>query len=101
MPESKHALLSASSSHRWLNCNPSARLELEFADSESEAASEGTAAHALCEHKLRKTLKMRSKKPVSRFDCDEMDACTDGYVEFVMEAIEEAKRDCGDPLVLI
>ena len=49
MPESKHALLSASSSHRWLNCNPSARLELEFADSESEAASEGTAAHALCE----------------------------------------------------
>ena len=101
MPESKHALLSASSSHRWLNCNPSARLEHEFADSESEAASEGTAAHALCEHKLRKTLKMRSKKPVSRFDCDEMDACTDGYVEFVMEAIEEAKRDCGDPLVLI
>jgi hypothetical protein len=101
MPESKHALLSASSSHRWLNCNPSARLELEFADSESEAALEGTAAHALCEHKLRKTLKMRSKKPLSRFDCDEMDACTDGYVEFVMEAIEEAKRDCGDPLVLI
>ena len=101
MPESKHALLSASSSHRWLNCNPSARLELEFADRESEAASEGTAAHALCEHKLRKILKMRSKKPVSRFDCDEMDACTDGYVEFVMEAIEEAKRDCGDPLVLI
>ena len=101
MPESKHALLSASSSHRWLHCNPSARLELEFADRESEAASEGTAAHALCEHKLRKTLKKRSKKPVSRFDCDEMDACTDGYVEFVMEAIEEAKRDCGDPLVLI
>ena len=92
MPESKHALLSASSSHRWLNCNPSARLEHEFADRESEAASEGTAAHALCEHKLRKTLKMRSKKPVSRFDCDEMDACTDGYVEFVMEAIEEARR---------
>jgi len=101
MPESKHALLSASSSHRWLNCNPSARLELEFVDSESEAASEGTAAHALCEHKLRKALKMRSKKPVSRFDCDEMDAYTDGYVEFVLEALAEAKRECGDPLALI
>ena len=101
MPESKHALLSASSSHRWLNCNPSARLELEFADSESEAASEGTAAHALCEHKLRKALKMRSKKPTSRFDCDEMDAYTDGYVEFVLESLEEAKRECKDPLVLI
>ncbi|MDD3400788.1 MAG: DUF2800 domain-containing protein [Eubacteriales bacterium] len=101
MPESKHALLSASSSHRWLNCNPSARLELEFAESESEAASEGTAAHALCEHKLRKALKMRSKKPVSKYDCDEMDACTDDYVEFVLEALAEAKRECGDPLVLI
>ena len=52
MPPSKHALLSASSSHRWLNCNPSARLEQEFADRETEAAAEGTAAHALCEHKL-------------------------------------------------
>ena len=101
MPESKHALLSASSSHRWLNCNPSARLELEFAESESEAASEGTAAHALCEHKLRKALKMRSKKPVSKYDCDEMDAYTDDYVEFVLEALAEAKRECDDPLVLI
>ena len=101
MPESKHALLSASSSHRWLNCNPSARLELEFAESESEAASEGTAAHALCEHKLRKALKMRSRKPVSKYDCDEMDAHTDDYVEFVLESLEEAKRECADPLVLI
>lgn len=52
MPPSKHALLSASSSHRWLNCNPSARLEQEFADQETEAAAEGTAAHALAEHML-------------------------------------------------
>ena len=52
MPPSKHALLSASSSHRWLNCNPSARLEQEFADRETEAAAEGTAAHALAEQML-------------------------------------------------
>ena len=57
MPPSKHAVLSASSSHRWLNCPPAARLELEFEDRESEAAAEGTAAHALCEHKLRRALK--------------------------------------------
>ena len=97
----KHALLSASSSHRWLNCSPSARLEQEFDDTESSAAAEGTAAHALCEHKLKKALKRRSKKPVSEYDCDEMDACTDDYVEFVMEAVEEAKQTCSDPLVLI
>ena len=47
MPPTKHALLSASSSHRWLNCTPSARLELEFEDQETEAAAEGTAAHQL------------------------------------------------------
>lgn len=101
MPPNTHAILSASSSHRWLNCNPSARLEQEFADRETDAAAEGTAAHALCEHKLRRALKMRSKKPISPYDCDEMDACTDAYVEFVMEALAEAKRECKDPLVLI
>lgn len=101
MPPVKHAVLSASSSHRWLNCNPSARLEQEFADHETEAAAEGTAAHALCEHKLRKALKMRSKKPISAYDCDEMDAYTDGYVEFVLEQLNEAKQNCSDPLVLI
>ncbi len=98
---SKHAVLSASSSHRWLSCTPSARLELEFDDRESEAAAEGTAAHALCEHKLRKALKLRSKKPISKYDCDEMDAYTDGYVEFVLEALAEAKQKCNDPVLQI
>ena len=101
MPPNTHAILSASSSHRWLNCNPSARLEQEFADRETDAAAEGTAAHALCEHKLRRALKMRSKKPITPYDCDEMDAYTDAYVEFVMEALAEAKQECKDPLVLI
>lgn len=101
MPPSKHAVLSTSSSHRWLNCNPSARLESEFEDRETEAAAEGTAAHALAEHKLRKALKMRSRKPVSKFDSDEMDIHTDGYVEFVLESLAEAKQLCADPKVLI
>ena len=101
MPPNSHAVLSASSSHRWMNCTPSARLEREFADRETEAAAEGTAAHALCEHKLRRALKMRSRKPVSKYDCDEMDGYTDGYVEFVLEQFAQAKLECVDPLVLI
>ncbi len=101
MSVKKHAVLSASASHRWLNCNPSARLELEFEDRESEAAAEGTAAHALCEHKLRKALKMRSRKPTSKYDSDEMDEYTDGYVTFVLETLEEAKNVCTDPIILI
>ena len=101
MPPNQHALLSASSAHRWTHCTPSARLEQEFADRETEAAAEGTAAHALCEHKLRRVLKMRSKKPVSQYDSDEMDGFTDDYVQFVKEAIAEAKQYCKDPIVLI
>ena len=76
-----HAVLSASGSHRWLNCTPSARLELEFENTTSEAAREGTAAHALCEHKLKKFLKKRSKRPVSDYNSDEMEECTDAYAE--------------------
>lgn len=101
MAEKKHSVLSASASHRWLNCTPSARIELEFEDKETEAAAEGTAAHALCEHKLRKALKMRSKKPTSKYDSDEMDDYTDGYAAYVLEILEEAKETCTDPIILI
>ena len=101
MPPEKHAKLSASSAHRWMNCNPSANLEREFADKTSEAAAEGSAAHALCEHKLRKALKMRSVRPVSKYDSDEMEMYTDSYVEFVLEQIEVAKQHFTDPFVLI
>jgi hypothetical protein len=98
---SDHAVLSASGAHRWLNCFPSARLELEFVNNESSAAAEGTAAHALCEHKLKKALHMRSKRPVSVYNSDEMEEHSDAYVEFVMEQLELAKQSCTDPLILI
>jgi len=101
MPPEKHAKLSASSAHRWMNCNPSANLECEFADNSSEAAAEGSAAHALCEHKLRKALKLRSSRPTSKYDSDEMEMYTDSYLEFVLEQIEIAKQHCADPFVLI
>ena len=51
--ERTHALLSASSAHRWMVCTPSARLEAQFPDTVSEAAQEGTLAHELAEMKLR------------------------------------------------
>ena len=102
MPPAKHAVLSASSSHRWLNCSPSARLEQEFEDRETEAAAEGTAAHALCEHKLRRALKLQSRrKPISRYDSDEMDMHTDGYAQFVLETLAEVRKNCADPLINI
>lgn len=96
-----HAILSASSSHRWLHCLPSARLELEFEDTSGTAAEEGSAAHALSEHKLKKALHIRSKRPISNYDSDEMEECTDAYVDFVMEQVELARNSCNDPIVLI
>ena len=57
----KHALLSASSSHRWLNCPPSARLGEKYEDKGSSYAAEGTEAHTLCEYKLKTALGIRTK----------------------------------------
>lgn len=96
-----HAILSASASHRWLHCNPSARLELEFEDRETSAASEGTAAHALCEHKLKRKLKLRSERPVFEYDNDEMEQYTDDYVDFVMGQVVRERRRDAETQVLI
>ena len=95
--------MSASSSKRWLNCTPSARLEEQFAEETGNSvyAEEGTAAHALAEHKLKRCLKRRSKRPVSDYQCDEMEECTDGYVSYAMEQVELARQECKDPVVLI
>lgn len=67
----KHAILSASSSHRWLECTPSARLEQEFAETNTQASMEGIAAHELGAHKIMKKLHMRSDRPISEYNNDE------------------------------
>ena len=98
-----HALLSASSSHRWLNCPPSARLCEGYDNKGSDFAAEGTDAHALCEYKLRKALGMEANDPTEDLTWynSEMEECANGYVSFVMELVEEAKKTCPDPVVLI
>lgn len=47
-----HAKLSASGSHRWLNCPGSVKAEENMPESNSPAASEGVCAHELAEHCL-------------------------------------------------
>jgi len=53
MPE-QHALLSASSAHRWLVCTRAPRLEETLPETRSEYADEGRLAHAIAELRLRK-----------------------------------------------
>ena len=100
MPEA-HAILSASSSKRWLNCTPSARLEQNFPNESSVYAEEGTAAHALGEYKLRKYLHERVKRPTSEYEDEEMEANTDIYAEFIISTVERIKETCPHPLVMV
>lgn len=103
MPPNGHALLSASSSDRWLHCPPSARLCEAYADKGSDYAAEGTDAHALCEYKLRKALGMEAEDPTENLSWfnQEMDDCATGYAAFILELVEAAKETCADPVVLI
>ena len=103
MPPKGHAVLSASSSERWLHCPPSARLCETYEDRGSDYAAEGTDAHALCEYKLRRALGMEAEDPTEHLSWynEEMNDCADGYAEYVLEQVEAAKQTCTDPVVLI
>ena len=101
MPPQKHALLSASSAHRWLHCPPSAKLTAGVTEAPSEAALQGTAAHTLAEHKLRRALKQQSKRPVSEYEDDELDAYTDDYVAYALEQYELAKQATPGTVIYI
>ena len=105
MPEHEnraHALLSASGSHRWMACPPSARLEECCQNKESDAAKEGTVAHELCELKVK--VQLGEDVSMSEYEAlkenplftKEMGACTDSYAEF---CVETAKEEKGLPII--
>ena len=87
-----HALPSASSSARWLNCPPSAKLNAGADDKESSYAAEGTLAHAMCEIKLRgyisaipkrsTTAKLKKLKSDPLYQ-PEMDGYTEEYLDYI------------------
>ena len=105
-----HALLNASSSHRWLACPPSVKLSEQFADPPSQYAEEGTYLHELCELKLHRYLgdipsaaveELYAQHKDCEFYTDEAEAVTDEYVAFCIETIEAVKAGCPDPLILV
>lgn len=97
--ERAHALLSPSSSHRWMNCTPSARLEENIPSTGSAASEEGTVAHELAEHVIKKYLAgeyipLLDELPVpkeiaeSKYYGPEMDKYVTDYVCYVCEIYE-------------
>lgn len=99
----KHALLSASSSHRWISCPPSARLCENCEDQSSEFAKQGTDAHSLCQYKVESALGMDTADPIEslNFYDEEMESCAESYASYVMEQRAKAMERCTDPVVLV
>ena len=99
----KHAFLSASSSHRWIACPPSALLCAKEEDQSSPYAKQGSDAHELCEYLLLKALGRDPSDPTENLDYydAEMLSCAEGYRDFVLEQVEEAKRLSADPLICV
>ena len=98
-----HAILSPSSSERWINCPPSAMENAAQTDTGSSYAQQGTDAHALCEYKVKKALGYKVRDPtddLEYFD-EEMAECSDAYYEFIMEQVAAAKQTCPDPQVMV
>jgi Protein of unknown function (DUF2800). len=99
-----HAILSPSGASRWLACTPSARLEAEFPDSTSDAAKEGTLAHAIGEFYL----KSKNGVDLDAFDApfeslkanlfysSELDVYAQDYANFVIEQFNAAKAHTPD-----
>lgn len=99
----KHAFLSASASHRWINCPPSAKLCEGIKDESSPYAQEGTDCHELCAYLVEKALGRAVTDPTSTLSYynAEMQSCAESYRDYVLEQYEKAKEYCNDPIVFI
>lgn len=99
----KHAFLSASASHRWLECPPSAKLCSEQEDRASPYAQQGTDCHELCAYLVEKSLGRDVEDPTENLTYydQEMQDCAESYRDYVTEQIEAVKQHCPDPQVLI
>ncbi len=95
----KHAMLSASSSARWLACPPSAQICAVLPDTVTDYAREGTCAHELAEYKVQRLLGNLTSNPTENLDFydTEMEDCTDSYAQYIAELLATLQ----EPMVLV
>lgn len=107
MPPEKHALLGASKAHQWLECPPSAKWEQSFPDpGASEAAAEGTLAHALAEDHLRKLLDGKKATTTKKFKDDPlyrpaMEEHVAVYTGEILETLTAMQQAGDDPIIYL
>lgn len=94
-----HAILSASSSSRWLACPPSAKLNAELPDIVSNYARVGTLAHEIAQCKINQMLGIPVDDPRENLDFydSEMEECTESYAQYVAEEMAKYK----EPVVIV
>lgn len=81
-----HALLSASSAHRWLECPPSAVAAELYEDTSSEYADEGTRAHEVAEAVASGRIKAVNVETNADTGVDaEMVECAEAYLAYINE----------------
>ena len=87
--EREHALLSASSAHRWLACPPSAVAAEAYPDQDTEFTREGTLAHVVAE--LAAKFGRDHLPACVQEDTDvpqEMKDCAEGYRDYIQEQVK-------------
>lgn len=103
----QHAILSASGSHRWLHCTPSALLEKDVPDSGSDYAREGSLAHAYSAKALKESLGIGTKgedieiEKLQDYFTDEMPGHVETYTDIVLGKFEEAKKSTPDAVLMV
>ena len=93
----EHALLSASSAHRWIECQPSAVAAEAYQNEGTDYTREGTLAHEVAEHVAREG--DTSLAALQKWEKDytgEMIDCAVGYRDYIQELITTDK-----PLILL
>ena len=81
-----HALLSASSAHRWLACPPSAVAEELYNDQDDEFTREGTLAHEVAEKIARQRITGGASELRANADIThEMMDCANAYADYIQE----------------